>query len=163
MIFHYQKHTVLNYWWLHRLKRNSPLEGPEETPTPALRRSSFGAARNPRRTQGRCAGQSFPWRRDCKESFIWWCTVICFMSPLSPPLTYPPPPLPTPRICRNACGHVIRISWRRETPPPHTPQQDYSQILATSLKVEDGLHLGVCECSSWIWTATVIMYEFSVQ
>jgi hypothetical protein len=32
-------------------------------------------------------------------------------------------------------------------PPPHTPQQDYSQILATSL-VEDGLHLGVCEYGS---------------
>jgi hypothetical protein len=46
-------------------------------------------------------------------------------------------------------GHVIRISWRRETPlPTHTPQQDYTQILATSPKIEDGLHLGVCECSS---------------
>ncbi len=38
----------------------------------------------------------------------------------------PPPtsPLPTLRICRTACGHVIRISWQRETPPPppNTPQ-----------------------------------------
>jgi hypothetical protein len=32
---------------------------------------------------------------------------------------------------------------------PHTPpKQDYSQILATSLKIEDGLHLGACEYGS---------------
>ncbi len=48
--------------------------------------------------------------------------------------------------CLMACtrrGVLIRA------PPPHTPpQQDYSQILATSLKVEDGLHLGACEYGS---------------
>ncbi len=32
-----------------------------------------------------------------------------------------PPPLPTPRICRTTCNHVIRISWQRETHPPHPP------------------------------------------
>jgi hypothetical protein len=41
--------------------------------------------------------------------------------------------------------------------------EDYGQILATSPNVEDGLHLGVCEYGSCIWTATVIMYEFSMQ
>jgi hypothetical protein len=33
-------------------------------------------------------------------------------------------------------------------PPPTHPQEDYEQILATSFKVEDGLHLGVCEYGS---------------
>ncbi len=37
--------------------------------------------------------------------------------PSSPPSNFP---LPTPRICCTACGHVIRISWR-ETPPPPSP------------------------------------------
>ncbi len=42
----------------------------------------------------------------------------CHPSP--PPLTYHPPP--TPSICRTACGHVIRIRWLRESPPPtHSP------------------------------------------
>ncbi len=40
--------------------------------------------------------------------------VICPMPPLLSPLP------PTPRICRTACSHVIRISWR-ETPPPSPP------------------------------------------
>ncbi len=45
----------------------------------------------------------------------------------------PPPtsPLPTPRICRTACGHVIRISWR-ETPPPPPPTHSPCRILAIS-------------------------------
>ncbi len=34
-------------------------------------------------------------------------------------------------------------------PPPHTPPlQDYRQILATSPKVEEGLHFGDCEYGS---------------
>ncbi len=37
---------------------------------------------------------------------------------------------------------------RLSEPPPTPPQQDYSQILATSPKVEDGLHLGACEYGS---------------
>ncbi len=66
----------------------------------------------------------------------------------SPPLPSDSPP-PTPRICRTACGHVIRISWQRETPSPtHSPKQDYSQILAASAKIEEGLHLGACEYDS---------------
>jgi hypothetical protein len=37
----------------------------------------------------------------------------------------------------------------RPLPPSHTtPKQDYSQILAASAKVEDGLHLGACEYGS---------------
>ncbi len=80
----------------------------------------------------------------------------CFMPPLPSPLQLPPP---TPRICRTACGHVIRISWQRETPPSHSPEA-YSQFLAASAKIEDGLHLGAFEYGSWIWTAIVIMYEF---
>jgi hypothetical protein len=65
-----------------------------------------------------------------------WVVVCCYLLHVTPP---PPPPLipPTPGICRTACGHVIRISWRKETPPPSpTPPTDYGQILATSLKVE---------------------------
>jgi hypothetical protein len=50
-----------------------------------------------------------------------WVAMSCYLlhaTPL-PPLTFP---LPTPRICRTPCGHVIRISWQRETLPlPHTP------------------------------------------
>ncbi len=58
-----------------------------------------------------------------------------------------------------------RVVLIRAPPPPstHSPQQDYSQFLAASAKIQDGLHLGACECCSWIWTAIVIMYEFSVQ
>ena len=58
-----------------------------------------------------------------------WQNVGCYLlhaTPLPPPTS----PLPTPRICRTACGHVIRISWRETPPPPtHTP---HSRILANS-------------------------------
>jgi hypothetical protein len=39
----------------------------------------------------------------------------------------------------------------------------WGYLVPHGLQVEDGLYLGVCEYGSWIWTATVIMYEFSVQ
>ncbi len=45
--------------------------------------------------------------------------------------------------CLMACAR--RGALIRAPPPSHTPQQDYGQNLATSLKVEDGLHLGVFE------------------
>ncbi len=58
----------------------------------------------------------------------------------------------------NSCaawGYLVPHGLRQErsayqSPPPlHTPpQQDYGQILATSPKVKDGLHLGVCEYGS---------------
>ncbi len=51
--------------------------------------------------------------------------------------------------CLMACaGRVVLI--RAPPPPPsHTPpKQDYSQILAASAKIEDGLHLGACEYGS---------------
>ncbi len=88
----------------------------------------------------------------------------CYLLHVTPLPLPPPSPLPTLRVCRTACGHAIRIRWLRESPPsppPTLPQEDYEQILATSPKVEDGLHLGVCKYGSWIWTAKVIMYEFS--
>ena len=47
-----------------------------------------------------------------------WQNVGCYLlhaTPLPPPTS----PLPTPRICCTACGHVIRISWRETPPPPH--------------------------------------------
>ncbi len=49
--------------------------------------------------------------------------------PSPPP---PPSPLPTLRVCRTACGYVIRIRGLRESPPPppSPPPQDYRQILA---------------------------------
>jgi hypothetical protein len=77
-----------------------------------------------------------------------------------------PPPLPAPRICRTACGHVIRISWRETPPPPSThapPIAEFEQFSASSAKSEDGLYLGAWKCCSWIWTAFVIMYEFEVK
>ncbi len=49
--------------------------------------------------------------------------------------------------CLMACARR-GVLIRAPPPSPTPPQQDYSQILATSLKVEDGLHLGVCEYSS---------------
>jgi hypothetical protein len=37
----------------------------------------------------------------------------------------------------------------RAPPPSHTPpKQDYSQVLATSLRIEDGFYLGACEYGS---------------
>ncbi len=35
-----------------------------------------------------------------------------------PPPPLPPPPSPTLRVCRTACGHVIRIRGLKESPPP---------------------------------------------
>jgi hypothetical protein len=54
------------------------------------------------------------------------------------------PYLPLPHldvITEAACPSSISA-------PPILPQEDYGQILATSSKVEDGLHLGVCEYGS---------------
>jgi hypothetical protein len=34
---------------------------------------------------------------------------------------FSPLPSPTSRVCRTACGYVIRISWRKAPPPSHTP------------------------------------------
>ncbi len=75
--------------------------------------------------------------------------------PSLPPLL----PLNPPYKGDNRAAGLRSIS----APPPQHPHEDYGQILATSLKVEDGLRLGTCEYGSWIWTAKVVMYEFSVQ
>ena len=56
-----------------------------------------------------------------KEEYGLLWAVICCMSPLPPP---PPSLLPTLRVCRTACSHVIRIRGLSESPPPpHTPQR----------------------------------------
>ncbi len=47
-----------------------------------------------------------------------WVAMGCYLlhvTPLPPP---PPSPLPSLRVCRTACGHVIRIRGLRESPPP---------------------------------------------
>jgi hypothetical protein len=75
-----------------------------------------------------------------------------YLLSLSPPS--PLPPLLTPPFKCDIRAAGLRSHFR---PPPTPPQEDYGQILATSLKVEDGLHLGVCEYGSWTWTATVIL------
>jgi hypothetical protein len=72
-------------------------------------------------------------KRNGKEGYI---NVECKRlqgHPLSPP---------PPSRCDNR-GSLPTLHFR--PPPLSHPQQDYSQILATSLKVEDGLQLGVCE------------------
>jgi hypothetical protein len=49
--------------------------------------------------------------------------------------------------CLMACAR--RVVLIRAPPPSHTlPKQDYSQILAASAKIEDGLRLGACEYDS---------------
>jgi hypothetical protein len=58
-----------------------------------------------------------------------WVAVSCYLLHVTPLPSPTSPPPPTPRICRTACGHIIRISWQRETPPPHTP---HSRIIADS-------------------------------
>ncbi len=75
--------------------------------------------------------------------------------PPPPPLTPPPPPY--------KCDKGVPACAPFPPPPLLTPPEDYNQFLAASAKIKDGLHLGACECCSWIWTAIVIMYEFSVQ
>jgi hypothetical protein len=61
---------------------------------------------------------------------------------------FPPyPPLLTPPFKCDNRGSQPAISF---PPPPLAtpPQEDYGQILATSPKLEDGPHLGVCEYGS---------------
>ncbi len=63
------------------------------------------------------------------------------LSAASHPLSsFPTSPSPTLRVCRTACGHIIRIRGLRESSPPSPPPKDYGQILAASPKVEDGLY-----------------------
>jgi hypothetical protein len=52
-------------------------------------------------------------------------------------------PLPHPDVITEAA--CPRSTYVPPPSLPHPPQEDYGQILATSPKVEDGLHLGVCE------------------
>ncbi len=101
-------------------------------------------------------------KRDKVESTCTWLHLvqgqICSLSPPcpSPPaLTPPPPPI------NVITGSQPALCFRPPPLHPHPPE-DYSQILATWAKIEDGLHLGACEYGGWIWTAFVIMYEFSV-
>jgi hypothetical protein len=66
-----------------------------------------------------------------------------------PPLLLPPSPHHA-SVAPPAATLSGLAGGGRLPPPllPHTPQQDYRQILATSPKVEDGLHLGACEYGS---------------
>jgi hypothetical protein len=50
-----------------------------------------------------------------KEGYGLLGAVICYKPPPPPPP--PPPPFPILRVCRTACGHVIRIRGPRESPP----------------------------------------------
>jgi hypothetical protein len=65
---------------------------------------------------------------------------ICSPSPL---LALPLPFSPPPHKCDNREPPCALFP----PPPPHPPE-DHSQILATSAKVEDSLHLGACEYGS---------------
>ncbi len=59
-----------------------------------------------------------------------WVAMSCYLLHATP-FPLPTSPLPTPRICRTACGHVIRISWRETSPPSpptHSPLQDFSHF-----------------------------------
>ncbi len=64
----------------------------------------------------------------------------------------PLPPLTSPSPHRASvappAATLSGLAGGGRPPSPTPPQQDYSQILATSLKVEDGLHLGACEYGS---------------
>ena len=62
-------------------------------------------------------------------------------------LSPPPPPLTPPS---NAITRAAGLRAISAPPPPHPPPppEDYEQILATSPKVEDGLHFGDCEYGS---------------
>jgi hypothetical protein len=66
-----------------------------------------------------------------------------YLLSLSPPC---PPPLPLPPYkCDNRAAGLRSIS--APPPPPH-PHEDYGQILATLLKIEDSLQIGACEYGS---------------
>jgi hypothetical protein len=78
----------------------------------------------------------------------------------SPPSNFPPPPHRA--SVAPPAATLSGLGGRGRPLPPHPPE-DYSQLLAASAKIEDGLHLGACEYGSWIWTAIMIMYEFLVQ
>ncbi len=107
-----------------------------------------------------CNSSSEIWERETRCNLhahgCIWCKDKFVFSPL---LALPLPlSLLPPYKCDK--GEPAYVYFR--PPPPHTPE-DYSQFLAASAKIEDGLHLEACEYCSWIWTAIVIMYEFSVQ
>ncbi len=61
-------------------------------------------------------------------------SVYSSLSPPYPPLFFS---LPPSNSITRAAG--LRSHFR---PPSHTPPEDYRQIVATSPKVEDGLHFG---------------------
>ncbi len=54
-----------------------------------------------------------------------WVAMGCYLVHVTPPPLPPPSPLPTLRVCRTACGHVIWIRGMRESPPPppHSPKR----------------------------------------
>ncbi len=98
-------------------------------------------------------------KEKCSENYMHraaFSTRTCLLLPLS---SFPPPPSHSPPS--NAITGEPACAPFPD--PPSPPPEDYGQISAASPKVEDGLQFGVCEYDSWIWTATVIMYEFSVQ
>ena len=68
-------------------------------------------------------------------------TRTCLL-PLSP--TSPPPSSHSPFKCDNK-GSWPALHFFPQPPPP---PEDYRQILATSHKVENGLHFGDCEYGS---------------
>ncbi len=78
-----------------------------------------------------------------------WVAMSCYLFHVTP---LPPSYLPTSPHHASVAPPTATLSGlaggRRPPPSPTPPQQDYSQILATSLKVEDGLHLGACEYGS---------------
>ncbi len=78
-----------------------------------------------------------------KEGYELLWAVICCMSPLSLSPHLPPSPQ-----CASVAPPAAMLSglegWGRAPPPPHTPPEDYGQILATTPKIKDGLHFEIC-------------------
>jgi hypothetical protein len=78
-----------------------------------------------------------------------WVAMSCYLPHVAPPHPLLLPPSPHRASVAPPAATLSGLAGGGRPPPlPHTPQQDYSQILATSPKVEDGLHLGACEYGS---------------
>ncbi len=88
-----------------------------------------------------------------------WVAMSCYLFQATPPTS----PSPHRASVAPPAATLSGLAEGRPPPPTYSPLLFLISFQQPRPICKGGLYSGAQKCCSWIWTAFVIMYEFSVQ